>query len=100
MHPPCHATNSLKSRHLRKNATSVPVPKKVQPQLRLGNSYLSLSAKTRWRGRSGFATFCPMKTLYNRLAGHSVERLAALSDGIFAVAPGFRETRAEEAADS
>jgi uncharacterized membrane protein len=27
-----------------------------------------------------------MNTLYNRLAGHSVERLAALSDGIFAVA--------------
>ena len=27
-----------------------------------------------------------MKTLYNRLAGESVERLAALSDGIFAVA--------------
>lgn len=27
-----------------------------------------------------------MSTLYNRIAGHSVERLAALSDGIFAVA--------------
>ena len=27
-----------------------------------------------------------MKTSYNRIAGHSVERLAALSDGIFAVA--------------
>lgn len=27
-----------------------------------------------------------MNTLYNRFAGHSVERLAALSDGIFAVA--------------
>src|SRR5580698_2188224 len=27
-----------------------------------------------------------MATLYNRIAGHSVERLAALSDGIFAVA--------------
>src|SRR5260370_28564109 len=27
-----------------------------------------------------------MRTWYNRLAGHSVERLAALSDGIFAVA--------------
>ena len=27
-----------------------------------------------------------MNTPYNRLAGHSVERLAALSDGIFAVA--------------
>lgn len=27
-----------------------------------------------------------MKTWYNRIAGHSVERLAALSDGIFAVA--------------
>jgi uncharacterized membrane protein len=27
-----------------------------------------------------------MNTLYNRIAGHSVERLAALSDGIFAVA--------------
>jgi TMEM175 potassium channel family protein len=28
----------------------------------------------------------PMSTLYNRIAGQSVERLAALSDGIFAVA--------------
>ena len=27
-----------------------------------------------------------MATLYNRIAGQSVERLAALSDGIFAVA--------------
>lgn len=27
-----------------------------------------------------------MKTWYNRIAGHSIERLAALSDGIFAVA--------------
>ncbi len=27
-----------------------------------------------------------MKTSYNRIAGHSVERIAALSDGIFAVA--------------
>src|SRR5580658_6140006 len=27
-----------------------------------------------------------MKTVYNRIAGESVERLAALSDGIFAVA--------------
>ncbi len=27
-----------------------------------------------------------MSTLYNRLAGHSIERIAALSDGLFAVA--------------
>ena len=27
-----------------------------------------------------------MSTSYNRIAGHSVERLAALSDGVFAVA--------------
>ncbi len=27
-----------------------------------------------------------MTTSYNRIAGHSVERLAALSDGVFAIA--------------
>jgi len=30
-----------------------------------------------------------MKTTYNRIAGNSVERLAALSDGIFAFAMTF-----------
>src|SRR6201988_2510965 len=32
------------------------------------------------------ARLCSMPSLYNRVAGQSVERLAALSDGIFAVA--------------
>jgi len=32
------------------------------------------------------ARLCSMQSLYNRVAGRSVERLAALSDGIFAVA--------------
>ncbi len=32
------------------------------------------------------ATLALMKTWYNRIAGQSLERLAALSDGIFAVA--------------
>jgi uncharacterized membrane protein len=36
-------------------------------------------------GRLSFADI-GMKTVYNRIAGESVERLAALSDGIFAVA--------------
>ena len=43
-----------------------------------------LSRLARW---SGFRYLTlPMNALYNRFAGHSVERLAALSDGIFAVA--------------
>lgn len=32
------------------------------------------------------AKFSPMALVYNRLAGQSIERIAALSDGIFAVA--------------
>ena len=48
---------------------------------------LSLTGTVRaWETVARLGSFPAMRTSYNRIAGQSIERLAALSDGIFAVA--------------